>query len=110
MVVFALLVVMPLLVVPIVAAPPAKKKPAPAPTPVPLAPQTLPHHIALFLAEISHEGARAVTFRATAVGTRFFLEEGSGVTVYVFRNGEYVKETFLPNTTLAKATRRYGVS
>jgi hypothetical protein len=94
-----------LLVVPLAGAPP--KKPA---APVPLAPPTFPHHIAMFLTAMSHDGARAVTFKATAIGTRFFFEEGSGVTVYVFRNGEYVKETFLANTTLAKATKRYGVS
>ena len=103
LVVIVLLVVVPV-VVPLAGAPP-KKTPARAL----LAPAELPHPIAMFLAGLSHEGARSVTFKASAAGTRFFFEESAGVTVYVFRNGGYVKETFLANSTLAKATKRYGV-
>jgi len=86
-----------------VSAAPAKKK-----APVVVAPDTVPHSIALFLGSMSNQGGRSVTFKATALGTRFFFEEPSGVTVYRFENGRYVKETYLKNTTLDKAVKRYA--
>ena len=80
---------------------PAKSKPKP------IAPDAVAHPIALFLSELSREGKRTVTFKASAVGTRFFFEEPTGVTVYRFDNGRYVKEKFLPGARLASAMKRY---
>ena len=84
-----------------------KKKTAPAPAPVVIAPASVDHSMALFLRELSKDGTRQVTFRATAIGTRFFLEETAGVTVYRFQNGRYVKEDFLRGARLAAALKRY---
>jgi hypothetical protein len=81
---------------------------APKKRPATIAPDAFPHPIALFLSTLSHDGARSVTFKATAMGTRFFFEESSGVSVYRFDNGQYVRETFLRGTTLAKAVKKYS--
>ena len=78
-----------------------KKKAAPSPA----APDVVPHSIALFLGSLSREGARQVTFRATAMGTRFFLEEPTGVTVYRFQNGSYVKQEFVKGMSLTKVMK-----
>lgn len=85
------------------AASPKKKTP-----PVIHAPAAVPHAIALFLRTMSNDGARQVTFRATAHGTRFFIEEPSGVTVYRFNNGNYVKETFTRGAKLAATVKKYA--
>ena len=87
----------------LVAATPKKKDP-----PLPAAPDVVPHSIALFLGSLSRDGARQVTFRATAVGTRFFIEEPTGVTVYRFDKGRYVKEEFVRGTTLMKMIKKYA--
>jgi hypothetical protein len=76
----------------------------------PVAPAAVAHPIALFLNDLSAEGKRQVTFRASALGTRFYFEEPSGVTVYRFADGQYVKEIFLPGVNLAIAMKRYGKS
>ncbi len=81
-----------------------KKKAAP----VPAAPDVVPHSIALFLGSLSKDGARQVTFKATAMGTRFFIEEPAGVTVYRFEKGRYVKDALLRGTTLKAAMKRYN--
>ncbi|HEV3484890.1 MAG TPA: hypothetical protein VG106_05750 [Vicinamibacterales bacterium] len=86
----------------------ALSMPAASPKRPPLAPQTLPHPIALFLDDLSNEGRRRVTFRAHAVGTRFFFEEPTGVTIYQFRAGRYVKENYLAGATLANAMAQYA--
>src|SRR5687768_4034782 len=78
-----------------------------APKSVPVAPEVISHPIALFLNELSNDGKRQVTFKASAIGTRFFFEEASGVTVYRFANGRYVKEKYLPGTRLAGAIKRF---
>jgi hypothetical protein len=78
--------------------------------PTPAAPDIVPHSIALFLSSLSRDGARQVTFRATAVGTRFFIEEPAGVTVYRFEKGRYLKEELVRGSTLAKVTKRYAAS
>jgi hypothetical protein len=78
------------------------------PAPVRLAPDALPHDIAQFLRGLSRDGSRQVTFKATAVGTRYFFEEPGGVTVYRFQNGQYVREQFLGGSTLAKAVKKYA--
>jgi hypothetical protein len=80
-----------------------KKKPAAT-----FAPADIPHPIAQFLRSMSKDGGRAVTFKASASGTRFFFEEASGVTVYKFVNGKYVKETFVAGTKLAAVVKRYA--
>ncbi len=79
------------------------KKPAATPA----APDTLAHPMALFLTDLSKDGARQVTFKATAVGHRFFFEEPAGVTVYRFENGGYRKEAFLKNARLAAAMKKF---
>jgi hypothetical protein len=87
-----------------VSAAPKKKAPA-AFTP----PELVPHAIAMFLGSMSNQGVRSVTFKATAMGTRFFYEEpGRGVTVYHFENGTYIKEAFLKKFTLDRAVKRYA--
>lgn len=73
-----------------------------------IAPDFITHPNALFLKQLSADGKQRVIFRATAMGTRFFLEEPAGVTVYSYDgSGGYKRETFLKNTTLAKAVKKY---
>ena len=86
-----------------VSAAPAKKK-----TPVPVAPDAVPHSIALFLGSLCNDGVRPVTFKARALGVRFFFEEPAGVTVYRFQKDRYVKEELLRGYTLDRAIRRYA--
>ena len=81
---------------------------APTKTPQTVAPEAVPHSIALFLGNLSNDGGRAVTFKAMAVGTRFFFEEPGGVTVYKFAGGRYVKVEFLRNFTLNRAVKKYA--
>ena len=82
------------------ATPPASKQVAPA---------SLPHPVAMFLSNLCGEGKKKVSFKAAAIGTRFFFEEDSGVTVYMFDgNSGYRKETFLKGYNLAKAMKKYG--
>jgi hypothetical protein len=83
----------------------APKKKTTAPTLA--APDVVPHSIAMFLGSMSKDGARQVTFKATAMGTRFFFEEPTGVTVYRFDKGHYLKQEFVKGVTLAKAVKRY---
>jgi len=73
-----------------------------------VAPPTIPHPIAMYLQGLSKDGKETVTFRASAVGTRFFLEEPAGVTVYVYDESVgYRKEAFLKGMTLSKAMKKY---
>jgi hypothetical protein len=83
---------------------PAKKKS----TPTPVAPDVVPHQIALFLGSLTRDGSRQVTFRATAMGTRFFFEEPIGVTVYRYDRGHYVKEEFVRGGKLATVVKRFA--
>ena len=76
--------------------------------PKPVAPATLAHSSALFLAGLANDGKRTVTYRAMARNTRFFLEEPAGVTVYVYDGNEYKKETFLRGTKLERAVKKYS--
>ena len=69
------------------------------------APATIAHPMAMFLAKMS--GANKVTFSARAVGKRFFLEENTGVSVYLFNGNDYRREAFLKGVTLAQAIKRY---
>jgi hypothetical protein len=81
---------------------------AAAPQPDSVAPQAVPHSIAMFLDELSNDGRREVTFKASAVGMRFFFEEPAGVTVYRFKNGRYVREAFVHNANLTSAMTLYA--
>ncbi|MBV8546170.1 MAG: hypothetical protein JO093_22290 [Acidobacteria bacterium] len=74
-----------------------------------IAPPAIPHPMAMYLQTLSNDGKDKVTFRASAIGTHFFLEEPAGVTVYVYEEASvgYRKETFLKGATLAKAMKRY---
>ena len=73
-----------------------------------IAPPTIPHPMAMYLQTLSNDGKDKVTFRASAIGTHFFLEEAAGVTVYVYEESVgYRKETFLKGATLAKAMKKY---
>jgi hypothetical protein len=83
----------------------APKKP---PAPKVVAPETLAHPNAMFLASLSNGGTRRVTFKAAANGTRFFLEESAGVTVYVYDGHDYRRDTFLKQLTLEKAMKAYA--
>lgn len=99
----------------LLAAAPAPKTTAPAAKAAAavktIAPATLPHPIAMFLANLSGEGKQKITFKAAAIGTHFFFEEATGVTVYVFDgNDGYRKEAFLKGYTLVKALKKYGAS
>lgn len=81
---------------------------APAPPKV-VAPPSMPHPVAMFLANLCSDGKRKVSFKAAAVGTRFFFEEDSGVTVYAFDGtAAYRKETFLKGYTLPRALKKYA--
>lgn len=71
------------------------------------APEIIPHSTALFLGSISDDGKQKVTFRAQALGTRFFFEEPGGVSVYAYDGAVYRRETFLKGMTLAKAIKKY---
>ncbi|MEO6260784.1 MAG: hypothetical protein ABIP63_10555 [Thermoanaerobaculia bacterium] len=95
--------------------PPAASKPAisapgrsaPAPMTSKLAPSSIPHPVAMFLANWSQEGKRNVAFKAMAMGTRFFIEDPSGVTDYRFDGGGYLSEAFLSKANLASARKKY---
>ena len=77
-------------------------------SPTPICPDIVPHPIALFLGELSHNGGRSVTFKATAMGTHFFFEDTAGVTVYRFDNGQYLKQELLRGWTLSRAVKKYA--
>src|SRR5438105_2309244 len=81
----------------------AATKPVPA-----VMPDDLDHSIAMFLSNLSANGKRKVTFKATAVGTHFFFEEATGVKVYVFDGTSYKRKAFLKGATLASALKKYG--
>ncbi|MEA2165842.1 MAG: hypothetical protein QOK37_3969 [Thermoanaerobaculia bacterium] len=86
------------------AATPPPKKPANV-----IAPDTIPHPMAMYLGGLSKDGSVKVTFRASALGKHFFLEEPAGVTVYIYdETVGYRKETFLKGSTLAKAMKKYS--
>lgn len=75
----------------------------------PLAPDTVAHPIALFLSQMCGDGKKRVTFKASAVGTRFFIEEPTGVTIYGFDGTAYRKESFVKGSTIEKVLKRYAV-
>lgn len=75
--------------------------------PKPVAPATIPHPVAMFMASLAADGKTKVTYTATARGTHFFFEESGGVTVYTFDGDGYRKSEFLKGSTLAKALKKY---
>ncbi len=85
----------------------AAAPPRPPAAPKTIAPATMPHQVAMFLANLSSDGKQKVTYKATARGTHFFFEEPQGVTVYVYDGDGYRKETFLKGATLTSALQRY---
>lgn len=72
-----------------------------------VAPDRMPHEIAMYLKNLSADGKKSVTYKATAEGTRFFFEEPSGVTVYAFDGTGYTKSEFLRGYTLARAVKKF---
>src|SRR5207253_9618948 len=72
-----------------------------------LAPDVVPHPTAMFLASLSGDGRQQVTFKAAAMGTHFFFEEPTGVTVYAYDGRGYRRQTFLKGYTLTKAIKKY---
>jgi len=73
-----------------------------------VAPQSLPHPVAMFLNTLCSNGKQQVVFKTAAAGTRFFIEEPAGVTVYVYDGADYRKEAFLKSAKLKTAMARYG--
>ena len=80
---------------------------APAP-PKHVAPDVVEHPTAMFLATLSGDGRQQVTFKAAAMGTHFFFEEPTGVTVYDFDGRSYRRERFLKGATLSKALKQFA--
>ena len=76
----------------------------------PVAPQQIPHPVAMFLAQLSGDGKTKVSYTAAANGTHFFFAEDGGVTVYTFDGDGYRKSEFLKGSTLAKAMKKYSGS
>ena len=101
-----------------VAATPASKAPkkpsttrrATANKPAAIAPDVVPHNIAMFLAGLCNDGQRSVNVRARAMGTHFFIEEPVGVSVYTFEGTGYRKNAFMPGAKLPAALKRYEAS
>ncbi len=73
-----------------------------------IAPETVAHPTAMFLASLSGDGRQQVVFKAAAIGTHFFFEEPTGVTVYAFDGHGYRREIFLKGYTLPKAIKKYA--
>jgi hypothetical protein len=78
------------------------------PAPSRVAPEQVPHPTAMFLASLSGDGRHQVVFKAAAMGTHFFFEEPSGVTVYAYDGVGYRKQTFLKGYTLTRAIKKYA--
>ena len=73
-----------------------------------IAPEVVPHATAMFLASLSGDGRQEVSFKAAAMGTHFFFEEPTGVTVYMYDGRGYRRESFLKGYTLSRALKRYA--
>lgn len=87
------------LVVLCAAAPPPKSKT--------VAPESFPHSVAMFLSNLSNDGKQRVAFKAAALGVRFFFEEPTGVTVYMFDGIGYKRQAFLKGSNLNQALAKY---
>jgi len=73
-----------------------------------VAPEVVAHPTAMFLASLSGDGRQQVTFKAAAMGTHFFFEEPSGVTIYEYDGRSYRKERFMKGATLTKALKQFA--
>ena len=73
-----------------------------------VAPDVVAHPTAMFLASLSGDGRQEVTFKAAAMGTHFFFEEPTGVTVYEFDGQSYRRERFMKGATLSKALKQFA--
>jgi hypothetical protein len=73
-----------------------------------VAPDVVEHPTAMFLASLSGDGRQEVTFKAAAMGTHFFFEEPTGVTVYEFDGQSYRRERFMKGATLSKALKQFA--
>ncbi len=71
-----------------------------------VAPDVMPHPTAMFLASLSGDGRQVVSFKAAAMGTHFFFEEPSGVTVYQFDGTTYRRERFLKGASMTEALKQ----
>lgn len=80
---------------------------APAKPPRTVAPRSIAHGNAMFLASLCNDGKKKITIKALAIGTRFFLEEPAGVTVYAFDGNGYQKENFFKGLTIDQAMKKY---
>ena len=80
---------------------------APPPKPKTVAPDSFPHSVALFLSNLSADGKQRVAFKAAALGVRFFFEEPTGVSVYMFDGVGYRRQAFLKGSTLGQALAKY---
>ena len=80
---------------------------AAAPKPKTIAPEVIGHANAMFLESLSNGGQRRVAIKAAATGTRYFIEESAGVTVYLYDGLNYRRDTFLKGSTLDKAMKKY---
>jgi len=81
---------------------------APVRTVTTVAPPSIAHGNAMFLASLCGAGKKKITIRTMAIGTRFFFEEPAGVTVYAFDGkGGYTKENFFKGLTLDQAMKKY---
>ncbi|HYS54218.1 MAG TPA: hypothetical protein VER58_10700 [Thermoanaerobaculia bacterium] len=78
------------------------------PPPRRMAPDIVPHPTAMFLASLSGDGRQQVVFKAAAMGTHFFFEEPTGVTVYFYDGRGYRKQTFLKGYTLTRAIKKFA--
>lgn len=81
---------------------------AAAPKPKTVAPDLLAHANAMFLNSLSNGGKSRISLKAAAIGTRFFLEEPAGVSVYFYDGHNYRREAFLKGATLEKAMKSYA--
>ena len=72
-----------------------------------VAPRSIAHGNAMFLASLCGAGKKKITIKAMAIGTRFFLEEPIGVTVYAFDGSGYQRESFFKGLTLDQAMKKY---
>lgn len=72
-----------------------------------VAPSSIAHGNAMFLASLCGAGKKKITIKAMAIGTRFFLEEPVGVTVYAFDGNGYQKENFFKGLSMDQAVRKY---
>jgi hypothetical protein len=79
-----------------------------AAAPKTVAPEVVAHPAAMFLASLSGDGRQQVTFKAAAMGTHFFFEEPTGVTVYEYDGRSYRRERFMKGATLSKALKQFA--